>query len=195
MLKQTKSQALILQTQRPPHSSHLKGKNKQRNKQTIPVKLGEVLPGAPVKAKFHPARRIQDAKPAASLCTIRWSGSLKHTPVFDKLGVQSGIHIPPSTGPYRHADIAAEPGDRTVGRTSPTTLASRCLAEGTWPSPSTVPSPAVPRLTQHPTYQTLGFVHVGETTNPAEFSATVKKNYTFWQGSVGLFLLPVIKPR
>lgn len=39
----------------------------------------------------------------------------------------------------------------------------------------------------------LGFMHVGDTANPAEVSAPVKKTKNFWQGFVGLFLLLVIK--
>lgn len=34
----------------------------EKRKITVPVRPREVLPGAPVRAKFHPTRRIQDAK-------------------------------------------------------------------------------------------------------------------------------------
>lgn len=163
----------------------------ERRKKPIPLKLGEFLPGAPIRPKFHPACRIQDAK-------LPWERKPKSTLWYSTSRVFSLgsthylalAHTDIQT-PYRHADTAGEPGDGTAGKASPTTPASRYLVEGTRPSPSAEPSSAVPSPTRRPTCQMLGFMNVSETTNPAKVGALMKKNYKFWHGFVGLFLLPV----
>lgn len=59
----------------------------KKRKNPMPLKPGEILPGAPKRAKFHPARRIQgtklprESKPKShsSICRIGFSVWGPHT--------------------------------------------------------------------------------------------------------------------
>lgn len=148
---------MILQTQRPPYSSHLKA-GKTHSHSSLEKFFQEPLQEQNfVSLAEHRMRNVLER------------GSLNHTLVFEKLDFQSGVHILPSTGPYRHRC-------RAMRRHFRKGFPCRYLAERTWPNPSAAPSSAVPGLTRCPICQTLGFLHVGETTNPEEVSAPAKKN-------------------